>query len=176
MTILSISCTAWSQETLLTLTGGYAWANFEDTDAKASGWRINGLYEFNPSEGKFSHGFSIGYISTKSDSAGVQGVEYKLNTLPMYYAPKVMFGSGKVKAFVKGALGAHLSYYKRTGGSGGEIKTNDAGFYGGVSVGAMIFVSEKTFLNAEYEWAWMSNTYVRDGFMNSALFGIGMRF
>jgi len=37
-------------------------------------------------------------------------------------------------------------------------------------------INEKIYINAEYEWAYMSNTYYLDGFVNSAMGGIGMRF
>ena len=167
---------AWSQENMLTLTGGYAWASLEESDSSPTGFRINGIYEFNPNEGNFSHGLSIGYIGTKSDSAGVTGVEYKLNNWPIYYAPKVMFGNGdKFKAFVRGALGMHFSGYKRTTNLL-EVSSNDSGFYGGLAAGLMIFVKENVFLNAEYEWAYLSNSFYQNGFMNTANFGIGFKF
>lgn len=170
------SATAWAQENMLTITGGYAWASLEESDTKPTGFRINGIYEFNPSEGNFSHGLSIGYIGTKSDSAGVSGVEYKLNNWPIYYAPKIMFGKGdKIKAFARGALGMHFSGYKRTTELL-TISTNDTGFYGGIAVGLMVFVKENVFLNAEYEWAYLSNSFYQNGFMNSANFGLGFRF
>ena len=165
-----------AQENLFSLSGGYSFANIEDAETNSTGWRINGLYEFNPSAGSFSHGVSIGYIRTNGESdALVQTTYYKLNSIPVYYAPKYMFGSESFKGFVKGALGMHYSFMTRTGGLG-ELSTHDWGFYGGASAGIMYFFNEKLFLNLEYEWAYLSNTYYRDGFMNSAMGGIGIRF
>ena len=165
-----------AQESLLTVSGGYSFSNLEESDLKTTGWRINGLYEFNPGGGKIAHGFSLGYIGlSASDSTAAQNIEYKTHTWPVYYAPKVMFGNDRIKGFVKGALGMHFSSYERIGGAS-ELKTNDMGFYGGASVGAMVFLKENIFLNSEYEWAYLSNSFYRDGFMNSAMFGIGMRF
>ena len=92
-----------------------------------------------------------------------------------FYAPKVMFGKDKFKAFIKGAAGIHISKYKRTGYIG-ELSTNDMGFYGGLGAGIIINLSDKLFINGEYEWAWMSNSYYESGFMNSAMGGLGMRF
>ncbi|MCK5369841.1 MAG: hypothetical protein KAQ62_14875, partial [Cyclobacteriaceae bacterium] len=128
LTIVLFAITsAWSQENMLTISGGWAFSNLEEAEVDATGFRINGIYEFNPNEGKFSHGISFGYIGTSADSSGIQGAEFNLNNWPIYYAPKVMFGSGKFKAFVRGALGIHFSSYKRTGGAY-EIKSNDTGF------------------------------------------------
>jgi hypothetical protein len=170
------SITVWSQESQFTLSGGYAFTNIEESDAKATGWRINGTYEFNKSEGRFSHGISFGYIGTKATATNaLQTNNYKLNSWPVYYAPKVMFGKNKFRGFLKGALGMHFSNYKKTG-SLAEVKVNGGGFYGGAAAGVMFFLKENIVLNLEYEWAYLSNTSYHDGFMNSAMLGLGFRF
>jgi hypothetical protein len=40
----------------------------------------------------------------------------------------------------------------------------------------MLFLKENFFINAEYEIAWASNSYYKDGWINSAMGGIGFRF
>ena len=165
----------WSQESIVTLSGGYAWANLEDADQNATGYRINGLYEFNPNEGMVAHGISFGYIHTSAESDITDGVEYKLNSWPIYYAPKVLFGKNKLHAFAKGALGLHFSGYKRTGGAT-ELDTNDTGFYGGVGAGALLLIKGSIHINVEYEWAYLSNSWYQDGFINSAMAGLVIRF
>ena len=171
------SIAAWAQENSFTVNAGYAFANIEDVDENVTGWRLSGLYEFNPSGGKFSHGFSFGYIGTSGESEGVSqsSVEYKLNSWPIYYAPKFLIGNGSAKGFIKGALGAQTTSYKRTG-SFGELKDSDFGFYGGLGAGFMKSFNEKMFITLEYEWAYLSNSAYKDGFMNSAMLGIGMKF
>ena len=82
---------------------------------------------------------------------------------------------GQLKIFIKGALGTHISKYKRSGFLG-ELSSSDMGFYGGLGAGIMINLSDKVFINAEYEWAYVSNYYYDGGFVNSAMGGIGMRF
>lgn len=175
--LLIISMTARSQENKFTFSGGYAFANIEEFDFDATGFRINGLYEYAPDNGKFAHGFSVGYIGTKADNSGVgsQIVEYKINSWPIYYAPKYVFGDGSAQGFIKGALGGQFSGLKRTGALG-ELSDNDFGFYGGASVGFIKSFNEKMFINLEYEWAYMSNSFYKDGFMNSAMLGIGFKF
>ncbi len=171
------SYVAWSQENAFTISGGYAFAALDEAETDLSGYRINGLYEFYPNAGKLAHGVSIGYIGISGNNdSDIYSVEYDMHSLPIYYAPKYLLGNGKVKGMLKGALGMHFSGYKATGGTGGEVKTNDAGFYGGLGAGFVINMSEKMFLVAEYEWAWMSNSYYRDGFMNSASLGLGFKF
>lgn len=125
-----------------------------------------------------AHGLSFGYIGTKAESTdGLQTSDWKLNTYPLYYAPKVMLGSKKLKGYLKGALGLHFSGYKRTGGTtGGEVKANDTGFYGGLALGGTVALKGPLFLMVEYEWVYMSNAYYRDGFMNTINGGLGVKF
>jgi hypothetical protein len=174
--LILASATAWSQESMVTLSGGYVFANFEDGDTDATGWRINGSFEFNPQQGKFAHGLSVGYISTSADYAyQTRTVENKVSSWPIYYAPKILFGGGSAKGFIKGALGVQFSKLKRSGALG-DLETNDTGFYGGASAGFMKTFGEKIFINLEYEWAYLSNSYYKDGFMNSIMAGVGMKF
>jgi len=173
--LLLLSIGAFSQENMVTLSGGYAFANIQDTDTKATGWRINGLYEFSMMGGRFAHGLSLGYISiSATEGTGEQTIESKVNSLPLYYAPKFMFGNEKIKGFIKGALGAQLANIKREGFV--SLDDWDAGFYGGGGAGVMVFIKANLFINAEYEIAWASNSFYKDGWMNSVMGGIGFRF
>jgi len=174
--LVLLSMKAFSQENMITLSGGYSFANIEDTEIQATGFRINGLYEFNPNGGKFAHGFSVGYIGlTAEETVGQAVTTYKVNSYPIYYAPKVMFGNEKVKAFIKGALGMQYAGLKREGAAI-SIDDNDFGFYAGGGAGVMLFIKSNIFLNAEYEIAWASNSWYSDGWMNTASVGLGFKF
>jgi hypothetical protein len=166
---------AISQENMVTISGGYAFANIENTDTKGTGWRINGLYEFNPMGSKFAHGISFGYISlSSSENVGQQTVKSSIYSLPLYYAPKVMFGSDKFKIYIKGALGTQFASVKREALI--TVTDNDFGFYGGGGAGIMLFLKENIFINGEYEIAWASNSSYKDGWINTAGGGIGFKF
>ncbi len=176
ISIISISYSAWSQENMFSVTGGYVFTNMEEVDENATGWRINGVIEFNPSQGNIAHGFTVGYMQTQASyKDGLQMTDFKYSHLPIYYAPKFLFGKNSFKGFIKGAIGAHFSWYDRTGALG-TLESSDAGFYGGASLGLMKTFGEKLFISAEYEWAYLSNASYRDGFVNSAMGGIGFRF
>ena len=173
--LILLSFKAFSQENMVTISGGYSSANIEDTDAKGTGWRINGLYEMNPMGGMFAHGISVGYINL-SASETVLGKEVisSIGSLPVYYAPKVMFGNAKIKGFVKGALGFQYAWLKREAIV--TITSKDFGFYGGGGAGIMIFLKENIFLNGEYEIAWASNASYKDGWISTVSGGIGFKF
>jgi hypothetical protein len=166
---------AISQENTVTLSGGYAFANIKDTEEKGTGWRINGLYEFSPAGGKFAHGISFGYINlSATDEEGLGSTESKINSFPLFYAPKFMFGSEKIKVFIKAALGMQFAGLKREGLV--SVTDNDIGLYTGGGAGIMIFLKENIFINAEYEIAWASNSFYNDGWVNTAGAGIGFKF
>ena len=174
--LLFFSITAWSQENRVIISYGYEWANVTDFDDPATGWRINGVYEFNQMDGKFAHGLNFAYTSVSATKT-VQGTEVKstVSSIPLYYAPKFIIGSGKVKPFIKGALGTQWAKLKREGA--GELTANSFGFYGGGGGGLEIGLSEKLFINAEYEIAYVSNTYYEGGgWLQSAMFGLGFKF
>lgn len=174
--MVMLAVQAFSQQNIITLSGGYSFANIEDVDKKATGWRINGLYEFNQFQGPVAHGLSFGYIFVSATETGAvaQSTETRVSSVPIYYAPKFMFGADKFKGFVKGALGMQFSNLHRDGAI--SVSDNDFGFYGGGGGGIMFNVNEMVFINAEYEIAWLSNSYYRDGWMNTAMGGIGIRF
>jgi len=166
----------YSQEQMFTVSGGYSFANIEDTDLKTSGWRINGTYEFNPLGGDVAYGLSIGYINlTGTTETLTNPVDYKIETMPVYFAPKYLFGSDSFKGFIKGAIGFQKSWFERTGNAA-IITDMDMGFYGGGGVGAMYNINQQFFINAEYEIAWMTNSFYKEGWMNSAMAGVGIRF
>ena len=173
----------FSQENLVNISAGYAWLNVDDSDylvddpdIKATGWRINGTYDFNPNEGPVAYGFSVGYISVDASYSGVTDTaDYKMSSVPFYFAPKYLFGNEKFRGFIKVMLGAQSASLKRTT-STGEITASDFGFYGGAGAGLMFFVTEMVFINTEYEIAYVTNSYYRNGLMQSAMLGIGVKF
>jgi hypothetical protein len=173
--ILFFSFGVKAQEKSLTLSGGYVFVNIDETDVNADGFRFNGLFDFNPQGGKFSHGFSVGYAHmTATGTKANQTADYKINSIPIYYAPKVSFGSESFKIFLKGALGLHFSHYRRTGYFA-EINDWDAGLYAGAGLGFVKSINEKVFVSLEYEWAYMNNTAYASGFLNTAMLGIGIK-
>jgi hypothetical protein len=170
-----LSFKAFSQENMISLGGGYTFANIEDAENKGTGYRINGLYEFNPAGGIVSHGISFAYIHiSATDDSGLQSVESTINSFPVYYAPKVMQGNDRIKLFLKAALGMQFASLKREGAV--SLSDTDFGFYGGGGAGIMIYLKENLFINAEYEIAWASNSSYKDGLMNTFGSGIGFIF
>jgi len=88
-----------------------------------------------------------------------------------------MMGNDKIKGFIKGALGWQWTNFERPALVGtGTLSGNDSGFMGGGGAGFMFNIKPNIFIQAEYEITWMSNYYINDGWLNSAMGGIGFRF
>lgn len=168
-----------AQYNTITISGGYAFNSVEGADVTGSGFRLNGLYEFHPIVGKFVHGFSVGYVNTSAEIVEYSGSQpivskYTITSWPFYYSPKLMIGEGSLKGFVKGAVGMQFTSIKRSG-TLSDVKTNDAGFYGGLGAGVLKDINDKIALNLEYEWAYSSNSYYRDGLLNSVMLGVSIK-
>jgi hypothetical protein len=165
-----------AQESLVTIGGGYAFATIQDYDDAASGFRINGLYEFNPTEGMLVHGIAVGYVNISSTKLYLdRDLTTTVVTVPIYYAPKLLFGGEKAKVYVKGAVGMQFASLRREGGIT-DFSDNDAGFYGGGGAGGMLFLTKSIFINVEYEIAWAKNNFYGDGWLNSVMGGVGIKF
>lgn len=166
----------YGQENSVSLSGGYAFANIEESSTDVSGWRINGVYEFQPMGTQFAHGLSVGYISLTGESGSDVGNSTNdIGTIPIYYAPKFLFGGDSFKGFVKAAVGWQFSTLEKSGASN-TISINDNGFALGAGAGAMFFFSERIFLNAEYEFLWLENSLFKEGYLSTASLGLGIRF
>jgi hypothetical protein len=178
-----ITVVAFSQKNAVIMNGGYSWVNVDaneikedDPNIKGTGWRINGEYAWNPNDGNFAYGIALGYISvgaTYDDGGG--SIDYKFSTIPMYFAPRYMFGSEKLKGFIKAIIGFQLSTFERKV-SGGTLTGDDNGFYGGGGAGILFHINDRIFLDAEYEIAYLTNDYYRNGLMQTVMGGIGVKF
>mgnify|MGYP006331294171 CR=1 FL=1 len=170
-----------AQETI-TLSGGVVYSRAVDYSAyyavdyrsEGTGFRITGAYEIGPLvPKKLLHGFSMAYIITNSAVREADiNADIKVRTIPMYYAPKFMIGSEKASVFTRGAIGMQFARFKATGQI--EEADHDWGFYGGIALGGMVRLNKKMFLNLEYEWSYMSNTYYLNGILNSFQAGFGI--
>ena len=166
---------AQAQNRAFTISYGDVTSDVEDTSVDATGWRVDLLFESFAKGGKLAHGLGIGWIETSADYTPVaQTFNYTLTSLPIYYAPKFIFGQKAFKGFIKGALGLHFSEYERKS-TLGTVTADDTGFYGGVSVGASFAFNPKVFVNLEYEWDYLSNSYYKDESIESIILGIGFK-
>jgi hypothetical protein len=138
------------------------------------GWRINALYEITPLQGKLIHGVSLGYLKTSGYGTEGQG-KYNLETFPIYYAPKILFGKTNFRSYVKGAIGVHISDFKNSFELGSYSDKN-IGMTLGCGFGFRYSMNKKIFLSAEYELLYLTKSYYEHNLVNTASAGIGFKF
>jgi hypothetical protein len=180
-TLIGMVLFGFSQENMVSVSGGYAWTKIDvsdyydtDTELKGSGWRINGTYDFRKNEGKWAYGVSLGYIGLTATYEGAfDTTEYSLSSVPLYFAPKYLFGNEKIDGFIKLAIGGQSASLKNNDTG---TKVSSYGFYGGGGAGLLFHVSEKVYLHAEYEIVYVTNGYYQNGLVQSAMAGIGIKF
>jgi opacity protein-like surface antigen len=172
-----IGFSAYSQNSSLSLNGGYAFGKIENSDASATGFRISGVYEMRAAGSKFAHGLSFGYMNLTGQTSNATGTtDWTIGTFPFLYAPKFFFGGKKMEGTLKGAAGWQFSNVKREGSAGGIQKTADGGFSLGAGAGGHYHINKNVFINLEYEFLWLGNSFYRDGFINTVSTGIGLQF
>lgn len=165
---------AEAQQNSMVISYGDVTTDIEDANVEATGWRADIVFQMKKPGGMFIHGLGLGYIDTDAEVTAVTTTKYKLRTIPMYYQPKLQFGKKAFKGFLKGVLGVHRSEYERSGGLG-DVSAIDYGFLVGASAGAGIEIKKKFLISLEYEWDYLSNSYYRDGSMQSIILGLGIR-
>ncbi|MFD2201059.1 outer membrane beta-barrel protein [Shivajiella indica] len=169
--ILSVSL-GMAQVNKVHLSGGYTLANIDDSDLSGDGWRINGKYEYQPIGTLISYGLSIGYMSVSTEETNAK---YTVNVVPIYFNPRLYFREGKMKPFLQGALGFHMSNQKREG-TLGSVKSNDSGVTLGAGAGTIYSLNDQLFLNLEYELLYLANGFYKNNLTNSFNLGIGVKF
>jgi hypothetical protein len=171
-----------AQNGFVVISGGKIWGDVEGALHKPKGGGGVLTFEVKPKTGKFVHGFSFGFTwSGYEITHPVYGYPEVQNlgitSGLVYYAPKLLIGNGSFKGFFKGAIGMHFSKLAETMTlSQGGLSTNDNGFYCAIGAGIMQEISPKVFVNLDYGFSYTTNSFYRDGIINSLMLGVGISF
>jgi len=164
-----ISATANAQENLGIFQGGYSSGQ---GSSKPTGFKVTGSWEFQPAGEIWTIGGSVGYIRL---SGSESGADFSVTSVPICAVTRFMFGGEKFKAYVRAQGGTHISTVSYSGSflSASDTQLSMALGIGG---GAMYWMSEKMFLNAEYEGLWLMNAFANSGAVTTGSLGVGFRF
>lgn len=168
------SIAALGQENNLSLTGGYSTTTGDAAGSKPTGYKISLNYDFQSTGEKWSVGGAAGYL--KLDGTAGVGGSYSITTIPIYVSAKFLAGSEKFQVFGRVSLGSHFSSASYTGGIVFINESSTIGMSAGGGAGANLWLTDKVFLTADYEFLWLSNNISDTGWITSASGGIGMRF
>jgi len=169
--LMSLINLGYSQSSV-TVSGGWATAAADDTDNSLDGFKISGQYEYPMGYNNWAVGGSLTYLGFKD--AGSRSVTTKYHSWPISFYGKYLIGKKKLQGYIKGVAGAQFTGIKIEN-QNGSIKDTDFGFDFGAGAGANYTVSEKVFLNLDYEFLYLINSAYNNGIINAVTLGVGFR-
>lgn len=170
-----VSTVAFSQQSNLIFTGGWATVKPEGSNTTVNGYKLGAYWEFPKESNNWTFGGVINYLHFQQPGTGLitSNLSAKYTSLPVSGYAKYLIGKGKFQGYAKASAGIHYSTEKLEGTNG--LSAHDFGFAFGTGVGAYYHLSEKVFLNADYEFMYQTNGYYNHGMINSVNLGIGFR-
>jgi hypothetical protein len=169
-----VSIAAFSQPASLILSGGWATANPDNSTTSVSGYKIGGQWEKTMGYNPWAMGVAINYFHFKEDLTTGNNLTIKYYSIPVNYYGKYLIGKGKLRGYLK-AMGGFQFSGIRLENSNTSTKDNDFGFSLGTGAGAYYDINEKMFLNVDYEFLYLTNSWYNNGIVNSVSLGIGFK-
>ena len=161
----------WSQ--LISFNGGYASLVGETTGNTLDGYAFDFTYEQVNMDGDMAGGIMITYLAGHDDdSENDRRINYQ--SIPVMLQGKYFFGSEMIKGYLQGGVGVQFSRIEYTGPNL-LLQDGDSGFALNLGLGGYIFTDEKIFINAAYNFSYMSNSFYRDGIIHLLKIGIGFQ-
>jgi len=164
-----------SQFRNMVVSGGWATVRPDDTDKAINGFKIGGLYEFVLSD-HWAVNSSLSFVHFKENSEEGTALEatHTYQSWPFLINGKYLVGKNNVQGYIKGAAGLQFSKVKLEGQSN-VVKDHDVGLAFGTGVGVNITLSEKIFLQTEYEFLYQTNSFYKNGTINQVTLGLGFK-
>ena len=163
---------AYAQSNVI-LSGGWVTASPDDSDTSVDGFKVGGQFERVVGDNKGAVGLEISYLGFKEtrDLATT-----KFHAWPIDVYGKYFLGKSKLQGYLKGLAGVQFFTAKAEGTTnGGDATTKDFGFSVGAGAGANFNVNEKLFLNVDYEFLYLTNSFYNNGITNAVTLGLGFK-
>jgi len=172
-TLLFLGTAAYSQSSSIILDGGWASAAPDDSDNSLNGYKVGGQYEYLFGYNPWAVGLAIHYLGFTEEESGLLTTKYR--SWPVSFYGKYLIGKDKFQGYLKGVAGMQFSGAKAESQSGGSIKQTDFGLSIGTGAGVNYHISEKVFLNVDYELLYLSNAFYTNALTNSVTLGLGYK-
>jgi len=159
----------------IVLSGGWATVQPDNSDRTLNGFKIGGLYEFVLND-HWGVNCSLGLLRFMETLEGgtSQEITNTYQSWPLLVNGKYLVGKNKVQGYIKGAAGLQISKVKLES-QNNVLKDHDVGLAFGTGAGVNITLSEKLFLQTEYEFMYQTNSYYKDGIINQVTLGLGLK-
>jgi len=173
---LVLTFVANGQDIKLGIGGGYVFANSQQGQGRLSGFRVNGIYEYQTYRSRISHGLGFSYVNTSGpiEKNQVQQ-DQEVWMVPFSYQPKYYFSEESARAYIKPVLGINYSQSTVTVSSRFR-KEDNIGFFGAAAAGIESDLGYNGFMTVEYKFSYVPNGFFDRGLMHSLQVGIAFRY
>lgn len=137
---------------------GYASLTPKGEDVDLTGFTANFDYEYLNLKKFLSYGFSISYIEGTGSNTEAA---YKYHSWPFTFMMKGYLGGDKIRGYIRAQAGFHSTTAQKEGPLA-LTQVWDTGLTAGGGLGVNFLVSERIFLNLEYNANWL-DTNIYDG-------------
>lgn len=172
--ILQVSAQAQfkARNRLILFNGSLGLVKSDETGNKFSSYMFSFYYEQIMINTRTVWGVSIGYLNGQDKADTPESRKVNFQTIPFMFYAKHLFGSGRVRGYAKGGLGLHSSKIEFVGPE--TLVTDwDAGLLLGAGAGIYVALDENIFINLNYDFTWLDNSYYQDGLAHFFNLGLG---
>jgi hypothetical protein len=160
---------------LLVFDASYALVISGETGHELNGYAFAVSYEQVMHNGSVAWGVAIGYLNSQEDIETEEAQTVNFQTLPFSLFGKYLFGSQKIKGFIKGGFGLHSSKVEFSDPSN-KSSDWDSGILLDGGLGVYLSFDRKIFATLGYDFTWMSQSFYQDGMGHLFSLGLGFSF
>jgi opacity protein-like surface antigen len=171
----TMATATYSQTKSFILTGGWAVALPNYSDASVNGFKLGGQWEKAVIENHWGWGIEADYINfTQTGPKPVANSKNRYHTIPLTLYGKYLIGNDKLQAYAKVGGGFQFS---KISSEGPNLYASDNAFGIALTTGAGVYytLSEYLYLNLDYEFLYITNASYNNGMINSVSLGIGFK-
>ena len=157
---------------LLLFNGSLGRVKSDETGNKFSSYMFSFSYEQIMIDTQTIWGVSLGYLNGQDELDTPENPKVNFQTIPFVFYAKYLFGSNRLRGYVKGGLGLHSSKVEFVRDDA-LVNDWDAGFLLGAGVGMYVALDENIFINLNYDFMWLDHSYYQDGLAHFFNLGLG---
>jgi len=157
---------------LFTMNLGYASVKNKVNDHSTDGYSLNVSLEKMTMEGSSAIGFNFGIIRAE-DEFNIEDsiVDYTITSHPALLSMRYLFGSEKFKGYAGVGIGIHISRLDLSDSIVERITKPAAN----IPIGFMWIFNEGIYLNANYAFNYMADSYFTNDLAHTFSLGIGIQ-
>jgi|SRR6478609_766822 len=173
---IGLSVVSFGQNKSFILTGGWAVALPNYSDASANGFRLSGQWEKATVQDHWGWGIEGSYIDFKQTGPSKIATSSvnKFHTIPLTVYGKYLIGNDKIQAYAKAGAGAQFT---RVSLESSSLFVSDNDFGVALTTGAGVYytLTEYLYLNLDYGFLYLTNSTYSSGMINSVNLGLGFK-